>query len=80
MSRDIIFTLIDVSFEVFFSNVCNYQVLAIYIHSHTYHGGSLLIGLTRSEKTSVMTTPKRPGAHIWQICLADLPPNRAKIP
>ena len=25
------------------------------------------IGLTRSEKTSVMTTPKRPGAQIWQI-------------
>ena len=26
------------------------------------------IGLTRSEKTSLMTTPKRPGAHFWQIC------------
>ena len=26
-----------------------------------------LIGLTRSGKTSVMTTPKLPGAHIWQI-------------
>ena len=34
-----------------------------------------LFGLTRNEKTSVMTTPKRPGAHIWQICLADLPPT-----
>ena len=38
-----------------------------------------LIGLTRSEKTSVMTTPKRPGAHIWQICLADLPPHQSSI-
>ena len=27
----------------------------------------LLIGLMRSEKISAMTTPKRPGAHIWQI-------------
>ena len=48
---------------------------------------SLFIGLTRSEKTSVMTTPKRPGAQIWQIYppvltshgqewqLADLPPG-----
>ena len=26
-----------------------------------------LIGLTRSEKTSVMSTVKRPGTHIWQI-------------
>ena len=25
------------------------------------------IGLTRSEKTSVMTTPKRPGVQLWQI-------------
>ena len=25
-----------------------------------------IIGLTRNEKTSVMTTPKSPGAHIWQ--------------
>ena len=32
------------------------------------------IGLTRSKKTSVMITPKRPGAQIWQIYLADLPP------
>ena len=29
----------------------------------------LLFGLTRSEKTSVMTTPKCLGAQIWQIYL-----------
>ena len=34
-----------------------------------------LIGLTRSEKTSVMATPKRLGAHIWQICLAGSTPQ-----
>ena len=28
---------------------------------------SYFIGLTRSKKTSVMTTPKRPGTQIWQI-------------
>ena len=38
-----------------------------------------LVGLTRSEKTSVMTTPKRPGTHIWQICLADLPTHQSSI-
>ena len=27
----------------------------------------VLIGLTRSEKTSVMTTHKRPGTQVWQI-------------
>ena len=35
----------------------------------------LLIGLTRSEKTSVMTTPKRPRAHFWQICQKIYPPS-----
>ena len=28
-----------------------------------------VIGLTRSEKTSLMTTPKRPGVQIWQMNL-----------
>ena len=38
-------------------------------------------GLMQSKKTSVMTTPKHLGAHIWQICLADLSPtNQAYIP
>ena len=40
-----------------------------------------LLVLCKVKKTSVMTTPKCLGAHIWQICLADLPPaNRAYIP
>ena len=34
----------------------------------------ILIGLTRSEKTSVMSTVKRPGTHIWQICWQIYPP------
>ena len=36
-------------------------------------------GCMQSEKTSVMTTPKCLGAHIWQICLADLPTSQSSI-
>ena len=32
---------------------------------HIFKNVIFLIGLTRSEKTSVMTTPKRPGTQIW---------------
>ena len=35
---------------------------------------TILIGLTRSEKTSVMCTPKRPGAHIWPTRWQIYPP------
>ena len=39
----------------------------------------LLICLTRSERTSVMTTPKRPGAHFWQICRQMYPLHQSSI-
>ena len=51
---------------------CNNEYIATL---HALLLGISVTGLTRSEKTSVMTTPKRPGTHIWQICLADLPPQ-----
>ena len=38
-----------------------------------------LIGLTRSEKTSVMCTPKRGGTLIWQIKWQIYPPGFQSI-
>ena len=48
------------------------------------HTKCVIIGLTWSEKTAVMTTPKRPAAHIWptrccQIYPAPTHPRRMAI-
>ena len=42
-------------------------------------GYYMFIGLTRSEKTSVMTTPKRPGGSYVADQVADLSPHRSAI-
>ena len=39
----------------------------------------LIIGLMQNEKTSVMTTLKPLGTHIWQICWGTYPPHQFSI-